>query len=129
MPFLLTTGGRYRYRILERTLIGEHLVFKIGFEPKDDFRPGVAGVVWIDYDDFVIRRMEGRLAGASPAPLFLADVPRFTWRQKQVDGFWVTDELEAEIVLRKLPLLPRRVTIRVAMRDWDIRGADAKGTP
>lgn len=129
MPFLLTSGGRYRYAILERTLIGEHLVFKIGFEPKDGFRPGIAGVVWIDYDDFVIRRMEGRLSGASPAPMFLADVPHFTWRQKREGDYWVTDELTAEIVLRKLPLLPRRITIRVALRDWDIRGPGGRGTP
>lgn len=125
MPFLLTSGDRYRYEILERRLIGDRLVFAIGFEPRNSFSPGIAGTVWIDYGDLVIRRMEGRLAGPSPAPLFVADVPRFTWKQRQQGDHWVSDEFEAEIVLRKLPLLPSRVTARVRLRDWDIGGAGA----
>jgi hypothetical protein len=122
MPFLLTSGDRYSYEILERRLIGDRLVFAIGFEPRNSFSPGIAGTVWIDYGDLVIRRMEGRLAGPSPAPLFVADVPRFTWKQRQEGDHWVSDEFEAEIVLRKLPLLPSRVTARVRLRDWDIGG-------
>lgn len=122
MPFLLTSGDRYRYEIRERRLVGDRLVFAIGFEPRDRFSPGIAGTVWIDYGDLVIRRMEGRLAGPSPAPLFVADVPRFTWKQRQEGDHWVSDEFEAEIVLRDLPLLPRRVTVRVRLRDWDIGG-------
>ena len=123
MPFLLTSGDRYDYEILERRLIGDRLVFAIGFEPRSKFSPGIAGTVWIDYGDLVIRRMEGRLAGPSPSPLVLADVPRFTWKQRQEGDRWVSDEFEAEIVLRKLPLLPSRVTARVRLRDWDIGGA------
>lgn len=122
MPFLLTSGSRYNYEILERRLIDGHLLFAIGFEPRDSFSPGIAGTVWIDYGDLVIRRMEGRLAGPSPAPLFVADVPRFTWKQRQEGDHWVSDEFEAEIVLRDLPLLPRRVTARVRLQDWDIGG-------
>ncbi|MBK6899593.1 MAG: hypothetical protein IPH09_10105 [bacterium] len=123
MPFLLTSGDRYRYEIRERRVVGDRLVFAIGFEPRDRFSPGIAGTVWIDYGDLVIRRMEGRLAGPSPAPLIVADVPRFTWKQRQEGDRWVSDEFEAEIVLRKLPLLPSRVTARVRLRDWDIEGA------
>ncbi len=129
MPFLLTSGGRYKYEIRERRLIGDHLVFAIGFEPKDHFSPGIAGTVWIDYGDLVIRRMEGRMVGPSPAPLFVAAVPRFTWKQRQEGDLWVSDEFEVEIVLRKLPLLPSRVTARVRLRDWDIAGAGAGEGP
>lgn len=129
MPFLLTSGGRYRYEILERKLIDGHLLFAIGFEPRDSFSPGIAGTVWIDYGDLVIRRMDGRLAGPSPAPLFVADVPRFTWKQRQQGDHWVSDEFEAEIVLRNLPLLPSRVTTRVRLQDWDIGGAGSVEEP
>ncbi|MDO9693303.1 MAG: hypothetical protein Q7W56_01080 [Candidatus Latescibacteria bacterium] len=129
MPFLLTSGGRYRYEILERKLIDGHLLFAIGFEPRDRFSPGIAGTVWIDYGDLVIRRMDGRLAGPSPAPLIVADVPRFTWKQRQQGDHWVSDEFEAEIVLRNLPLLPNRVTARVRLQDWDIGGAGAAEEP
>ena len=41
-------------------------------------------------------------------------------------------EIEAEIVLRRLPLLPRRLTTRERPRDWEFRtgpGPAAAGGP
>ncbi len=122
MPFALMTAGRYRYEILERTLIGDHLVLKIGFTPKSRFDPGLDGVVWIDYDDLAIRRMEGSVPGPSPAPLFIASVPRFIWTQKQVGNHWMTDEMYAEINLTDLPFLPDRIILTVELLDYVVDG-------
>jgi len=118
MPFVLMTAGRYRYEILERVLIGEHLVFKIGFTPCGRFEPGLDGVVWIDYSDLVIRRMEGRVSGPTPVPLVIAAVPRFVWTQKRVGARWLTDELYAEIEMTDLPTLPDRIELRAVMKDY-----------
>jgi len=131
MPFLLMTAGRYRYEILERVLIGDHLVFKIGFTPRSSFEPGLDGVVWIDYSDLVIRRMEGSVSGTSPVPLLIAAVPRFVWTQRPVGDHWLTDEVYAEITLTDLPTLPDRVELRARLRDYVLDGEaqDAEATP
>ncbi len=131
MPFLLMTAGRYRYEILERVLIGDHLVFKIGFTPRSSFEPGLDGVVWIDYSDLVIRRMEGSVSGTSPSPLFIADVPRFVWTQRPVGEIWLTDEVYAEITLTDLPFLPDRVELRARLRDYVMDGVphDPEASP
>jgi len=122
MPFALMTAGRYRFEILERTLIGDHLVFKIGFTPKNRFEPGLDGVVWIDYSDLAIRRMEGRVADPTPAPLFIASMPRLVWTQRQVGDRWQTDELHVWITLTDLPFLPDRAELDVELVDYVIDG-------
>ena len=80
--------------------------------------------MWIDYSDFVIRRMEGRLAGASPAPMFLKDVPKFVWRQKQLADHWVTDSVYAEIRLTDLPFLPDEIALDMRLVNWTIDGVE-----
>ncbi len=122
MPFALMTAGRYRFEILERTLIGDHLVFKIGFTPKNRFEPGLDGVVWIDYSDLAIRRMEGRVSDPTPAPLFIASIPRLVWTQRLVGERWQTDELHAWVTLTDLPFLPDRVELDVELVDYVIDG-------
>jgi hypothetical protein len=82
------------------------------------------GEVWIDYGDAVIRRMEGRMSGASPAPLFLKDVPRFVWRQKQLEGRWVTDTIYAEMRLTDLPLLPDEIVVDARFINWTVDGVE-----
>jgi len=121
-PFALLTADRYRYRILERTLIGDHLIYRIGFEPRNRFQPGLRGQVWIDYGEFAIRRMEGSITGVSPAPLFVKEVPRFHLRQREVAGRWLPADFSAEVVMRKLPLLPDRFRFQVTHRDYVLPG-------
>ncbi len=122
-PFDLLTGDRYRYRILERTLIGDHLIYRIGFEPRSRFQAGLRGQVWIDYGEFAIRRMEGSITGVSPAPLFVKEVPRFRMRQQEVAGHWLPADFSAEVVMRSLPLLPDRFRFRMTYRDFVLPGA------
>jgi len=122
MPFTLMTAGRYRYEILERTLIGDHLVFKIAFTPRSRFEPGLDGVVWIDYSDMAIRRMEGSVPAPTPVPLLMASVPRFVWTQRQVGERWLNDEIYAEIIMTDVPRLPDRVVLKARMRDYVLDG-------
>ena len=122
MPFALVTAGQYRFEILERTLIGDHLVFKIGFTPKSRFEPGLDGVVWIDYSDLAIRRMEGSVSDPTPVPMFIASVPRLVWTQRPAGERWITDELHAWVTLTDLPFMPDRVQLDVEMRDYVIDG-------
>jgi len=120
MPFDLLTANDYRYEILERTLIGEHLVFRIGFEPKSRFKPGLRGEVWIDYSDFVIRRMEGAMVGPMPVPLIMRGIPRFTFTLKKDQGRWVADAFHAVIELNgSLPRIPDELEIHVTLDQFE----------
>ena len=120
LPFSLLTANRYRYEIRERTLIGEHLVFRIGFAPRNRFEPGLAGEVWIDYSDFVIRRMEGAMVGPMPIPLLMSGVPRFELSMTRAHGRWVVGELHALVELNgAMPGVPDQVELHVLMDDYE----------
>ena len=122
VPFSLVAADRYRFEILERVLIGDHLVFKIGFTPKSSFEPGLDGVVWIDYSDLAIRRMEGRVTGPPPLPMFIASIPRLLWTQRRVGDRWLSDRMHCDVTMTDLPMIPDRIAIDVEMRDYEIDG-------
>ncbi len=124
-PFDLLTSNRFRYRIVDRILIGDHLIYRIGFVPRDRFRPGLRGEVWIDYGDFAIRRMRGSITGVSPYPLLIKEIPWFTLRQQRVGDRWLPADFSAEVMLRRLPLLPDRIVFRLSYRDFDLRETPA----
>jgi hypothetical protein len=81
---------RFRYRILGRDLVGNHLIYRIAFEPRSLLNRATTprGVVWIDTNDFVIVRQEAGFE-RSPAPPILKDVNRFVIERQNVDGHWV----------------------------------------
>jgi len=127
LPFDALGANRYRYEIRERTLIGDHLVFRIGFAPRNAFEPGLAGEVWIDYGDFVIRRMEGALVGPMPVPLLMRGVPRFELSLREIDGRWVLDEFHALVDLNgAMPGVPDQVELHVSQDDY-VFGPEAGG--
>jgi hypothetical protein len=78
----------YRYHILGRTLLGDHLVYRIGFEPRSLLDPSKPrGIVWIDTNDFVIVREELIF---DRSPLWLVKgINRFVIERQNVDGYWV----------------------------------------
>lgn len=79
----------YRYRILGRDLVGGHVVYRIGFQPRSLLDPTQPkGTVWIDTNDFVIVRQELGF-DRSPAAPFLKDVSRIVIERQNVDGYWV----------------------------------------
>jgi len=93
--------SRYRYRILGRDLLGNHLIYRIAFEPRSRLDPSVPrGVVWIDTNDFVIVRQEVSF-DRSPAPPILKAVDRMVIERANVDGHWVLQRvlLRAETTL------------------------------
>jgi hypothetical protein len=102
----------FRYRIVGRDLLGDHLIYQIAFEPRSLLGatdPG--GVVWVDTRDFVIVRQELDFS-RSPAPLFIKGIDRAVIERQVVDGHWM---------LRRL-LLRARFTVPVPRfgRGFDI---------
>jgi hypothetical protein len=79
----------YRYHIVGRDLVGDHVVYRIAFEPRspaDLSRP--TGLVWVDTNDFVVVRQELTFP-RSPIPLFVRSLDRMVIERVRVDGTWV----------------------------------------
>jgi len=117
MPFTEGSARKYRYEILDRRQVGNSLVYKIGFEPKSRFDALPAGTVWVDYSNWVIRKVEARMTGAVPFPLILESIPVLRFSQEKVGPYWF-------MTLRRVPLvpIPDNVEIRVRMKDIEING-------
>jgi len=115
----------FRYRILGRDLVADHLIYRIAFEPRSpiDLRP--SGLVWVDTNDFVIVRQEVNF-DRSPVPLFLKGIDRMVIERHQVDGYWVL----WRVLVRgegtfKLPVIGKSFDITIRFDDYAInRGID-----
>ena len=79
----------YKYRIVGRDLLGDHLIYRIAFEPRSLLGvPEPGGLVWVDTRDFVIVRQELDFS-RSPAPLVLKGIDRAVVERREVDGHWM----------------------------------------
>jgi hypothetical protein len=116
----------FRYRIVGRDLLGNHLVYRIAFEPRSALDPTIPnGIVWIDTNEFVIVRQEIGFP-RSPIPLILKDIPRMVVERQRVDGYWVLKRvlLRGEFTL-PLPVLGRTFDLSIQFDDYAInRGID-----
>lgn len=89
----------FKYRISGRQFFGDHVVYRIAFEPKsalDVYEP--SGEVWVDTRDFVIIRQEISFR-QSPVPMFLRGIDRMVVERQQVEGHWVLSRVLARIRL------------------------------
>ncbi|MGH7730499.1 MAG: hypothetical protein ACRENJ_04535 [Candidatus Eiseniibacteriota bacterium] len=124
----------FRYRIVGRDLLGDHLVYRIAFEPRSLLgAPEPAGLVWVDTRDFVIVRQELDFS-RSPAPLVLKSIDRAVIERQEVDGHWVLRRLlmRARFTV-PVPRFGRAFDVAIHYDDYAInQGIDdvmfAKGT-
>ena len=111
----------YRYRIEDRTLLGDHLIYRIAFEPRsalDALEP--SGEVWVDTKDFVIVRQEVSFR-RSPVPVLLKGVDRMVVERRQVGPHWVLARMLARIELTvPLPGFGRSFDFALALDDYAI---------
>jgi hypothetical protein len=83
------TRRDFKYRIVGRDLVGNHVIYRIAFEPRSPLDPSEpSGTVWVDTNEFVIVRQEVSFR-RSPAPLFIKDVNRMVIERQRVSGHWV----------------------------------------
>lgn len=115
----------YKYRILGRDLVGDHVIYRIAFEPRSPIDRAPSGMVWVDTNDFVIVRQEVDFL-RSPVPVILKDVNRMVIERRQVDGHWVLSRvlLRAEMTI-PLPRIGRAFDVTMRFDDYAInRGLD-----
>lgn len=87
----------YKYRIVGRELLGDHLIYRIAFEPRSAlavYEP--SGEVWVNTREFVIVRQELTFK-ESPVPLFLKGIRRATIERVKVGEHWVLSRALARI--------------------------------
>lgn len=109
----------YRYRIVGRDVIGDHVVYRVAFEPRFPFHAfEPSGLVWIDTNEFVIARQELRFP-RSPVPLVIRGIERVVIERQKVDGHWVL----GRVLLRArttvpMPRLGRWFDFAIQYRDY-----------
>jgi len=91
---------RFRYRLEGRDLVGDHLIYRVSFEPRSLLTGAPSGQVWIDTNDFVIVREEVFFR-QSPVPLVLKRVHRMIVERRRAADTWVLGRvlLRAEMTL------------------------------
>ena len=121
---------QYKFTIEDRKLVGKHLIYVIGFEPKSKLDPWPSGRVWVDTNDFIIGREELWYRGRSPSPMFFKSIDSCVLERSLVDGkWWVLTRLLARVELTsatrlmaklaKQPL-PPIVDFSVVNQDWKV---------
>jgi hypothetical protein len=91
--------GEFKFRIEGRELLGEHLIYRIHFEPRsalDVYAP--SGLVWVDTREYVIVR-ESIEFRQSPVPLFMKGVRAMVVERQRSGDFWVLSRVLARIEL------------------------------
>lgn len=79
----------FKYRIEAREILGNHLIYRIAFEPRspiDVFLP--TGRVWIDTNEFVIVRQEVSF-DRSPVPILIKSLDKMIVERRRTSGTWV----------------------------------------
>ena len=124
MPFSSTGGHLYHYKILERKLVGNNLIYKVSFRPKVKFDALPSGIIWVDYTNWVVRKFEARMTDTVPYPMFLESIPVYRMNQERFGDFWFPTEVYMQIKLRSIPLvpIPDNIEIRVSLQDIVVNG-------
>jgi len=123
VSFALRAGNRrrYRFRIEDRRLFGDHLLYTLAFEPRSALAvEEPSGRIWVDTRDFVIVRQELEFR-QSPVPLLLKGIPHMVVERTRVDDFWVLSRLFVRIEMTlPLPRVGRSVDLGMAFTDYTL---------
>ncbi len=124
LPFADGAAGKYRYEVRERRLVGNTLLYNIAFTPRNRFDPLPTGEVWVDYAGWVMRRLTAHMAQGSTPTALLNEVPLYRLVQEQRGGLWLPVDVHLVMNLKPAPLLtlPRRMDLRVRIKDVEVRG-------
>jgi len=121
VPFFLEDQSDYTFRLLQRNLEGDHVIFKIAFEPRSPFKPLPSGTVYVDTNEFRIIHEEFTFEKENPFPLLVKGIRRVSREWKRLaTGEWVVSRVMAEIDLHGswTGLIPERVTVALVMDDY-----------
>jgi hypothetical protein len=110
-----------RYKISGRDLIGNHLIYKIAFEPRSLLTPfAPSGLVWVDTNDFVIVHEEVSFL-RSPIPALLEGIPRMVVERQRVGPYWVLSRVLMRIrMVATFPTVGRMFDLSIHYDDYHL---------
>jgi hypothetical protein len=119
IPFFLEDQQEYHFALLDRTLEGDHVIFKIGFRPRSNFKPLPSGTVYVDTDHYRIVHEEFTFE-KNPFPLFLKKVKKISRHWEELPGGeWVFTRLLMDCEPREwFGALPERVELSITRQDF-----------
>jgi hypothetical protein len=108
----------YRYKIVGRDLVGDHLIYRIEFSPRSPIVPLPSGTVWVDTHDYVIVRQEISF-GRSPVPLLIKSLDRLVIERQLADQHWVLSRmlLRAEFTF-SVPTFGKSMEFAIVCQDY-----------
>ncbi len=84
---------QFRFRIEDRRIVGDHLIYTLAFEPRSSLSvEEPSGRVWVDTKDYVIVRQELDFR-QSPVPLFLKSIKHMVIERSRAGDFWVLSRM------------------------------------
>ncbi len=120
LPFFLEVQQEFAFTLLERTIEQDHVIFKIGFEPKSDFKTLPSGIVYVDTDAYRIVHEEF-FVRQNPFPLLLKEVKNISRHWEELPGGeWVFTRIMMEVELRDMFFgrAPQRVMVALLREDF-----------
>lgn len=129
MPFFLEEQQEFEFELLERTVEVDHVVFKVAFKPRSDFKALPSGIVYIDTDAYRIIHEEFEY-DANPFPMFIKNIGRISRHWEQLPGGeWVFTKIMAEVNLRGgwTGVIPEHAAVAVHRDNFEFdTGYDAR---
>ena len=117
--FQAAARREFRYRIVGRDLVGDHVIYRITFEPRSLLSPfAPSGLVWVDTNEFVIVREEVSFR-RSPVPALLEDIPRMVVERQRIGGNWVLARVLMRIrLVATFPTVGRSFDLSIHYDDY-----------
>jgi hypothetical protein len=100
----LDAADAFDYRLLDRRLIGDYLVYHVGFEPRSAFAPLPSGEAWIETGDLVVLHENFWMRDVVPFPMILESVEMVSRERERIEGRWVWTRLQGRLRTRLGPL-------------------------
>lgn len=99
LPFYLDDRDAYDFRILERRILEDRVLYRVHLTPRSDFEIAPSGTIWVDTSTFSIVHEEFEFDDRVPLPLILSRVGPFVRERELVDGFWRWKRLRIHVEL------------------------------
>lgn len=119
IPFYLERVDKFDYRIADRHLWPDQVLYEIAFEPKSDFEMLPSGRLWILTRGYQIVREEFHFRHL-PLPGILKSIDLVTREWQEVDGRWVPKRITGRAGVRLPGFLraPKSLEVVVVYDDY-----------
>ncbi|MBU1699174.1 MAG: hypothetical protein KJ831_03410, partial [Candidatus Eisenbacteria bacterium] len=121
LPFFFKALDDYSFKILDRKIFSDRVIYKIEFTPRSEFEPLPEGWFLVDTRDYQIVHGEFRWTRNVPFPLFLKSVDRVVMTRRKHEEVWLPDRIIISIRLRDIPFVSTPELVVVDIRHEEIQ--------